>query len=568
MEPIPTQPVVSRTTVVTQTDPSITQTVNVDPGLETVQAQSGGWMKWGIAGGVILFIVIILIIICIIWWVNSSSDSCDKPISCQRKNRGARITDIDGNVIDKAAANQAVALLELTGNGWIELDRSIAAILEVYNSERPSNQQVIIMDTQSDTELTKTLWMKAVQDGHRKFIGGSQSGTLTQLQSLINSRPDTAFISVGSTAPSLAQRDNIYRMIRDDTNLLPAIPEFLSKRFDYIQILEQVDSLWARELTQLMSDALQASGVRVGITKIGGLLTTSSNDENNRSDDVVRNSDHLNDNLSRVLPTDSNIAFLSIIDSNIAQYVYSMIDDAPWAHYQHFAFDTLVLFPFEGRAASAARKTKLQVISYNPEGTLESEAVLRQVSQDNIHPLAPSAYDAAVALERIGLNIKDSQNLENYFMENRGITGLLTVNEKGDRITNPYLLWNYDDGNWTPSLIFGREIPYGDFVGSFGAPVPNNGPSDCRDTGRYSNENCDEPYSDEHYDESYSPRYSDKPYSPRYSDKPYSPRYSDKPYSPRYSDKPYSPRYSDKLQAEYRDDDYPSVKGYQSYGDE
>lgn len=565
MEPNLSQPVTSQATLYQTLEPTANPTIISEaPADVTTDSSSGSWMKWGILGFIILIIIIVIIVV--IWWCCSSNNdtSCDKPKTCPRRPRGT-VPDIDRN-----AANRTVALLELTGNGWVELDRSIASLLEVYNSERPANQHVIILDTQSDIEQTKTLWMKSVQDGHRKFIGASRSSVLAELQPLINSRPDTVFISVGSTAPSLAQRDNIFRLTKDDNFLLPQAPHFLSKRYDYVHILEQEGSIWSRELTQLMSDSLRANGTRVGVTRIVGPVTTPGPTQmngtgmgtrsttrstlaNTVSDDLVANGEQLNDHLAKCVPSESNIAFLSIIEANMGQYVYSLIDDAPWAHFQHYGFDTLALYPFQGKAASAARKTKLQVVCYHPEGTLESEAVLRQSGMNVIQPLAPSAYDAAVALERIGLN---TDTLEEYFLENRGITGLLTVNEKNDRITNPYILWDYDNGQWSPVRIFGHAIPYGDYFGFFGADLPTDesGPVDPEDDsydGDYYYSRCEE--RDDDCDDHWSSRDSDRPVD---SDR-------DRKWERKESQRPYSPVY----QKSSRSDGH-SSDGYRSYESE
>jgi hypothetical protein len=504
------------------------QSVLVQP--EPVKSE--GMSGWGWVIGIIVVIIIIIVIVCIVaacWNNNKDDDDCKTKKACPRKKHCQKsVPDLDGNISDPVAANQPVALLELTGDGWVELDRSIANILEVYNAERPIGSRVLIRDTQSSIERTKTLWQEAVNAGHRKFIGGSRSDVLAALEPLIVSRPDTAFVSLGSTAPSLAKRNNIYRLSMNDTSLIPAVPQYLKNRYDYIHILEQEDSIWARELTALLVESLRAEGVRVGVTKVGGPIavplpanpvnTPSSYDScstrasarestNAPSDGVVRTTDQLNAELSCSVPDGSNMAFIDIVESNLVQQLFTLIDDAPWAQTKHYGLAPMIYFPFEGKAKSAAEKTELEVLAYNPIGTLESEAVLQRTGRDLVNPLAISGYDAAVAFERAAV-----QELENYFRLNRGITGLLSVNASGDRESGGHLLWAYNRGDWKPERWFSRLIPHGDFLGFFDNPeATTSDPSrestrddyydqDCNDSGR---NNYRDDYRDDYYD---SPR--------------------------------------------------------------
>jgi len=493
--------------------------------------EAPGW-GWGWVIAIVIIILIILIIVAIAAWQNKSDDDeCVKPARDYPRPRPKPTPP------SPTPSSRTVALLDLTGNGTVNTDRDIAAVLEVYNSEREPDQQVIIKDTQSNIERTAALWEESIAEGNLKFIGGSSSNVLTALKPAINNRPDTVFVSVASTAPSLAAPDNIYRLIKDDTNMIPSIPEFIARKHNYVHILEQEGSIWAKELSQLMQESLRQQGVTVAVTKVYGPLLGLNMDADQNGNRLTT-AEGLNDELSNCIPHDVDPAFLDIFEEDIAQYIFEQIDDASWASYKHYGFGSIAFFPFSGKAADAARRTELQVFSYYPQGTIESESIKLKTGRKNLNPVALSAYDAAVSLERVG---NDLTELPQYYNSNRGVTGLLTVNNNGDRITSSYMLWNYNDGDWSSDLLFGRAIPYGDYIGRFNVIDNNNSPY-C-DTS-YRDNSCSD-YSD------HSARYEDQSsrnYSPRSSLHCYfSPRSSlHWKYSPRSSShRNYSPRYDD-----------------------
>ena len=498
---------------------SMASSMNYQQNKTTDSSTNSGWIAMVV---VVIIIIILVIVLAMVWSSNNNDDKSNKPTYCPRPRRKKsnmnNQPDMDDQP-DEETSKPAVALLGLTGGdaASTKLDRDIATILEVYNAERPPDSRVLIRDTQGDVARTAALWEEALNEGHLRFIGGNSSNELTALKPAINSRPDSLFLSVASTAPSLAQRDNIFRLIKDDTQMLPAIPQFLANRYKYIHILQETGSIWADELSTLMQQALRNEGIDVGVTMVSGSQDISSNNlpikKQSKPNKVCRTAQELDDNLSEIIPNEGDIAFLDMISSETVQDIFEQIDDSIWSQYKHYGFDPIITAPLTGKAASAANKTNLQVLSYWPQGTLESEAILRRAGIDNINPLAISVYDAVVSLERAGTNPLE---LENYYNSNRGVTGLLTVNPSNDRITNPYVLWDYNNGNWEPSVVFGKAIPYGDFLGRFGTleelendtddQEDNYSPyGDCSPYGDYS------PYEPSSCDNSYRGDYS--PYS-------------------------------------------------------
>lgn len=337
-----------------------------------------------------------------------------------------------------------VALLELSGDGWVQHDRAVARYLRLKHPD------VVIVDTNSQKNRTLELLMFYYSRGVRNFLGGSRSEILEFIRDSINQN-DMIFASVGSTAIPLAKVDNIYRLVRPDSDLITLLPRFFkSINIDHVYFLTQIGDEWTISTTKNLTPALRRAGISTGVSYVNMNLSEEEISSQLNSE--------IPDNLSK------NTIFMSFIAGNDNEKFYRAIDDSPKAlSKDHYAGDATAFFEFSEDAKIQAEAVNLRAYSYIPDSTPESVRLTETVAKGlgyQPHPFSVISIDAVTSLKNNQGNYNQTLN------QTYGVTGSLASDENGDRSTGQYI-WFKLSNNWSPDIIMGKNLQYGEFTGEF-----------------------------------------------------------------------------------------------------
>ncbi len=119
---------------------------------------------------------------------------------------------------------KTIALLELSGNGYLSNDKTVKATLEFYWKNYPKNFLPFpILDTQSILDKTIELLDIYYKSGYRYFFGFSRSTIVSGVLEWFNLHPEAVGFSTTSTAPILDIPKKIYRMTPNDNYSLDSV---------------------------------------------------------------------------------------------------------------------------------------------------------------------------------------------------------------------------------------------------------------------------------------------------------------------------------------------------------
>lgn len=427
-------------------------------------AKESGTSTWVIVIVIIIIIIILLIIGGVIW-----NSNCKKNCTTTMPPEEEIIPQPNLNCM------KVVALLDITGQCHNSIDQGAAIVLHEYNQNHNADMHVEIKDTKGDLDRTIALFEEAILRGHRKFIIGSSHHILQHIVCKINDRSDVVFISIGSNPASFNMSDKIFRLIKYDSSMIPNVPDYLSCHYKIIYILQE-DDFASRELTKLMQHSLECNGTTVKVITVN--CETSAR--------------HL---YPQHKCEREDVAVVSILNCAMYQHIYSQMYYCNYKYKNYAISNQLVTtktsnlegqhlegqqnctkYHLEGRACNLALETNLEVIAFSPFNTVESNLILSKINQA-INPLSLTSWDAANALNN---SYCRNDKVREYLNKTAGVTGPLAVDAQGDRIYGPFVSFIYNsDKSWTPNIIFGNDLKYGNYSGQFGNNCTKNCEKNC-----------------------------------------------------------------------------------------
>ena len=282
--------------------------------------------------------------------------------------------------------------------------------------------------------------------GINLIIGGGWSSMAEKSLPYINNH-DMLLISASSTAPSLAKKDNLFRLVPDDLGQAKAVSRMMLSKNVKKAVVLQRDDLWGNGLF----DAFKTEFIGLG----GTILTREK-----YAEDCVDFIPHLN-NVEAVVTgaSDEGVLMLSFDEAPLLlkQPNYPKVYSLPWFGADGTALSMRILEDAPVQACN------LRIYSTLATATPETEASpkyleMKKRYEDLLHE--PYSYytgcnvDAGWLLA-LGVLVGQGSNTPQISVKNivsllpgiasiyYGYSGWCLLNESGDRMPGGYDIWGY-----------------------------------------------------------------------------------------------------------------------------
>lgn len=356
-------------------------------------------------------------------------------------------------------------LLPITGSGPIQGDVILSAITiarDEFNDELSSSGSEINIELNTiDTQYDLDNYISGLQELSREGIKFIITSTTSAMLSILKSYADTMdviLIEQGSTSPSLAESDHIFRMIPDDNMLAEIISNiYIDEGIEHLVILFRND-IWGADLANL----IETHFVNVG-GHINDKIAYSALKPQNELPAAIS---QLNDQVAQAIGTYGAdkvavefISFEEGIDFFKEAAKYTDLGLVKW-----YGSDGITLnndLPYDTTASQFAQKVRFASPLFAEYNSDKYNSVKAAVEADINKPaisLALVAYDALwIAAKTITENPNADKNslkskLLDVVSEYEGITGPINFNASEDRTDANYDFWGIeltgDDYYW------------------------------------------------------------------------------------------------------------------------
>jgi len=340
------------------------------------------------------------------------------------------------------------ALLSLRGSTG-EAGRQVQAVLQEaascfnqYAAASGSGLTVTLQieDTASDPQTAAVATKKLLAEGVRNFIGPISSAELAAVAPLLNATEATC-ISPTATATSLSQNDHIYRLIMNDKYQGKALAALMKQDAVTQVIVLYRDDVYGRNLSEAFSAAYD-----------GKVIPLSYNQDARNFDGILQQAEQLVEKTG----TDHTAVLLVAYDEAaklLRLPTGSHLNEVRWYGTDSTALTSVLVN--DRQAAETAARVQFTALAYSAYGNYFDplyRVMNYRVSNTIAHPLQESSLSAFDALWMIGCAYLDKGILADRDTVNRiiqtsvfrGVSGLVAMDENGDRKIGYYRIYRLD----------------------------------------------------------------------------------------------------------------------------
>lgn len=303
----------------------------------------------------------------------------------------------------------------------------------------------------SDSQTSPEKSLQVVKDLHAQgiqiIIGPETSAELSLIKPYADAN-GMLILSPSSTAPSLALKDNIYRLVPDDTNQGPALAELLHQEdIQSVLLLTRADT-WGNDLAESITDSFD------------GATRTIPYNPNTPFYEITTS--YLLTNLDRQLEKYDNDQ-VAIIMLGFAES-HEFMNEAS----KHPEFSNVLWFGSDSNAnekkitddpitLNFAKKVDFRAVQFAPsENTIKDnvESRITEITGGIPSSYSFSSYDAVWV---IGKTIEKTKSddptivgtaLRDVSANHNGALGFLVLNEAGDLDSASYDVWSIVEDEW------------------------------------------------------------------------------------------------------------------------
>ena len=304
--------------------------------------------------------------------------------------------------------------------------------------------------TGSDADATLASVKQFKENGIDIIVGVPYSSGVSAVQTYINDN-DMVLISCCSSAPQLAENDNIFRTVPNDSNQSPKLVQFITESDKDSIVLIYRNDAWG----QGFRDALKSDASEGNITILGEISYTPA-----ESYDFTQTISAA----AAVLPADTSktgIVFLGFSETAemLASANNTALDGLVWFGSGDSATDQTILDnqvarSFAERNSFAALAFHEQANDTTAKVKTHVEDTLGYATQQDPSAYAYSSYDA-VYLAGLAIDMAQSEMgddvaplVRQVAQDREGAVGSLTLNASGDLALDNYALWTIENGQW------------------------------------------------------------------------------------------------------------------------
>ena len=339
-------------------------------------------------------------------------------------------------------------------NACIEI---AAADVNEYLMESESNKRIeaVIKDTQFDSFAIEAALQEFKESGIKIVVCACTSSSLAHIESYVNNN-DMLLINHCSTSPTLAEADNIYRLISDDDYLAVALSAIYTlKGVEKVVILYRGD-VWGETQAQAIESNFN--------TDQGTVVQSIAYDPRSGSDEYEARLLEVSDAITQALTstTADKIAVQLISYNEGTDILEKASEHATLGQVKWFGSDGFVqnqdLLQNPTSATFAA-----QVGMYCPilaENSSENYQMIKAEIADDIgyepYSWALLLYDCYWLASKTRAHddyIDDISAIKGIFelqvASYEALTGTISLNNAGDRAISPYDFWAVENDNGT-----------------------------------------------------------------------------------------------------------------------
>jgi branched-chain amino acid transport system substrate-binding protein len=338
--------------------------------------------------------------------------------------------------------------------------------------EQGSDMTVRFVYGDSDTKppAATTLMKSFISQGVRAVIGPLTSDELSAMQETVD-QSDSIVISPSSTLPSLAvTNDNIFRLTPNDDMMVEGIVQLLSDRGIQSLVVLYVEDLWGESLL----DSLTAA-----FTGAGGTVLEALSYYTLRPDVLQAQLDELSRAVANQVAMDgpATVGFMLIGYAECQGIMELASADAVLGQVRWFGTDGFVNYGSvlsDQTVAAFATQTKYTAPSLNLALTDDGAALKERIETATGLPATVYsllAYDAFRVAAQVLLNSTSNVAIDdlrdNFFSEfalYEGTTGVIILNDAGDRDNGRYYFWQVTNPGgtyqWEHVYTFEKETTY------------------------------------------------------------------------------------------------------------
>lgn len=375
--------------------------------------------------------------------------------------------DVDDKIITPDTRETILigAALPLTGDysdqGVDNLEAARLAVADVnadWESRGVAKElELINFDTQTDPAVAAIQVNNIINLAARFILGPMTSGEILAAQSAVNTS-NSLLISPSSTLSTLANDDNIFRLVTDDASMIEATAQtMIAAGTNKVAMLVR-DDVWGRSVAELMESRIAELGgehvCTIPYYGIRPLDITSALDSLNTHLEELDGNGQLGSIAIQLISFDEGSVILDSASS------YPLMHQIDWYGCDGFVNNT-TLFSVPGGAEFAAEVGFSSPI-FGAEVTTEYTALAGRIEQvtgriPGVYPII--SYDAVRAAANV-LEIVDTDvplaelksTLVSTLNGHNGVSGEVSINvETGDRNHGSYYFWTVveEGGSYT-----------------------------------------------------------------------------------------------------------------------
>lgn len=337
---------------------------------------------------------------------------------------------------------------DLATLGKADAEATILAAEDVnkYLEQKGANWRVelVVVDTGTDPETAKSKFDTLYRQGIRFFVGPLSSGELAPIVNLIQQGYKAVVVSYGSTAPSLALKDTVFRF--------PPPDEFQGK---VLARLYQTDGVTHIIIVYRNDDwgSGLADAIKQHFTRAGGVVADEIPYDPQATNfaNIVEQVKNDVESLMKqgIPPSEIGVDILSFEEAaNILELAskYEVLKQVKWYGSDGSVLSQVVIQSPDAAAFAAAVKWPNTVTFSLTNKTGELFCRIKQRIGYSPDPYSLIAYDSvwvlALAIERAGGPNASvdavAQAIPEVLKDYVGVSGKIVINEYGDRAASDY----------------------------------------------------------------------------------------------------------------------------------
>lgn len=304
-----------------------------------------------------------------------------------------------------------------------------------------------ISDSQTSPEKSLEVVKDLHEEGIQIIIGPETSAELSLIKPYADVK-EMLILSPSSTAPSLALKDNVYRLVPDDTNQGPALTELLvQENIQSVLLLTRADT-WGNDLAQSITDSFDGA--------------TKTIPYNPNTPFYERTTSFLLTNLDRELEKydKEQVAIVMLGFAESHEFMKHASEHPEFSEVLWFGSDSNAnekKITDDPVTLNFAKKVDFRAVQFAPSDNGIRQSVEIRITE--ITGSIPSSYSFSSydAVWLIGKTIERTNSddprivgdaLRDTGMDHLGTLGPLILNDAGDLDSANYDVWSIVEGEW------------------------------------------------------------------------------------------------------------------------